>query len=43
MEEKINILIYEKEIKLNKILKEQICKLNTYEVYEIIDEKKLLE
>jgi len=43
MEEKINILIYEKEIKLNQILKEQICKLNTYEVYEIIDEKKLLE
>ena len=43
MEEKANILIYEKEIKLNQILKEQICKLNTYEVYEIIDEKKLLE
>ena len=43
MEEKTNILIYEKEIKLNQILKEQICKLNTYEVYEIIDEKKLLE
>lgn len=43
MEEKISILIYEKEIKLNQILKEQICKLNTYEVYEIIDEKKLLE
>ena len=43
MEEKINIVIYEKEIKLNQILKEQICKLNTYEVYEIIDEKKLLE
>jgi len=43
MEEKINILIYEKEIKINQILKVQICKLNTYEVYEIIDEKKLLE
>lgn len=43
MEEKISILIYEKEIKFNQILKEQICKLNTYEVYEIIDEKKLLE
>ena len=43
MEEKSIIVIYEKEIKLNQILKEQICKLNTYEVYEIIDEKKLLE
>ena len=43
MEEKINILIYEKEIKLNQILKEQITKLNTYEVYEITNEKKLLE
>jgi len=43
MEEEINILIYEKEIKLNQILKEQITKLNTYEVYEITNEKKLLE
>ena len=43
MEEKANILIYEKEIKLNQILKEQICKLSTYEVYDIVDEKKLLE
>ena len=43
MEEKINIVIYEKDIKLNQILKEQICKLNNYEVYEIVDEKKLLD
>jgi len=43
VEEKINLLIYEKEIKLNQILKEQICKLSTYEVYDIVDEKKLLE
>jgi DNA-binding response OmpR family regulator len=41
MEEKINILIYEKEIKLNQILKEQISKLNTGELYNITDEKKL--
>ena len=43
MEEKINIVIYEKDIKLNQILKEQVCKLNTYEVYEIVNEKKLLD
>jgi len=43
MEEKINIVIYEKDIKLNQILKEQVCKLNNYEVYEIVDEKKLLD
>ena len=43
MEEKINIVIYEKDVKLNQILKEQVCKLNNYEVYEIVDEKKLLD
>jgi len=42
MEEKINIVIYEKDIKLNQILKEQVCKLNTYQVYDILNEKKLL-
>jgi len=43
MEEKINIVIYEKDIKLNQILKEQVCKLCTYEIYEIVNEKKLLD
>ena len=41
MKEKNTILIYEKDLKLNQILKEQISKLNTGEVYNIIDEKKL--
>ena len=43
MEEKINLLIYEKEIKLNQILKEQIYKLKIDKIYEITNEKKLLE
>ena len=43
MEEKTNILIYEKEIKLNQILKEQIYKLKIDKIYEITNEKKLLE
>ena len=41
MKEKNTILIYEKDLKLNQILKEQISKLNTGEVYNITDEKKL--
>ena len=43
MEEKINLLIYEKEIKLNQILKEQIYKLKIDKIYEITNEKKLIE
>ena len=43
MEEKFILLIYEKELKLNQILKEQISKLNIYEVYGVTDEKNLLE
>lgn len=43
MEEKFILLIYEKELKLNQILKEQISKLNIYEIYEVTDEKKLSE
>lgn len=43
MEEKFILLIYEKELKLNQILQEQISKLNIYEVYGVTDEKNLLE
>ena len=43
MEEKFILLIYEKELKLNQILKEQISKLNIYDVYEVTDEENLLE
>jgi len=43
VEEKFILLIYEKELKLNQILKEQISKLNIYEVYGVTDEKNLLE
>jgi DNA-binding response OmpR family regulator len=43
MEKKINLLIYEKETKLNLILKEQISKSGVYEVYAENKEKKLLE
>lgn len=41
MKEKNTIFIYEKDLKLNQILKEQISKLNTGELYNITDEKKL--
>lgn len=41
MKEKNTILIYEKDLKLNQILKEQISKLNTGDIYNIINEKKL--
>ena len=41
MKEKNTILIYEKDLKLNQILKEQISKLNTGKIYDITDEKKL--
>ena len=43
MEEKFILLIYEKELKLNQILQEQISNLNIYEVYGVTDEKNLLE
>ena len=43
MEEKFILLIYEKELKLNQILQEQISKLNIYEVYGVTDEKNLLQ
>jgi DNA-binding response OmpR family regulator len=41
VKEKNTILIYEKDLKLNQILKEQISKLNTGKIYDITDEKKL--
>jgi DNA-binding response OmpR family regulator len=41
VKEKNTIFIYEKDLKLNQILKEQITKLNTGEIYNITDEKKL--
>ena len=41
MKENNNILIYEKDLKLNQILKEEISKLNTVKIYDITDEKKL--
>jgi DNA-binding response OmpR family regulator len=44
MVEEINtIIIYEKEIKLNRILEEQISKSNVYEVYSTTNSKKFLE
>ena len=43
MEKKINLLIYEKEIKLNLILKEQISKSGLFEVYAENKEKQVLE
>jgi len=43
MEKKINLLIYEKEIKLNLILKEQISKSGIYQVYAATKEKETLE
>jgi len=43
MEKKNNLLIYEKDIKLNLILMEQISKLGIFEVYAVTKEKKVLE
>ena len=43
VEEKNNILIYEKEIKLNQILKEQISRSKNLNIYSISEEKKLPE
>jgi len=43
VEEKLVTLIYEKEIKLNQILKEQLSIQNVYQVHEATDEKNLIE
>ena len=43
MEEKSIIVIYEKEIKLNQILKEQLSIKDIYQIYEATDEKDLIE
>ena len=43
MEEKSVIVIYEKEIKLNQILKEQLSIQDTYQIREAKDEKDLIE
>ena len=43
MEEKFVILIYEKEIKLNQILKEQLSVLDIYQIHEATDEKNVIE
>ena len=43
VEVKNTIIIYEKEIKLNRILEEQISKSDIYEVYSTTDPIKLLE
>jgi len=45
MEEKLKklILIYQKDLKLNQILKEQISIFNSYQIDEVTDEKSLIE
>ena len=43
MEEKSVIVIYEKEIKLNQILKEQLSIQDMYQLHEATDEKDLIE
>jgi len=43
VEENYIIIIYEKEIKLNQILKEQVSKLKSYKIYDVTDQKKLIE
>lgn len=43
MEEKSVIVIYEKEIKLNQILKEQLSIKDIYQIHEATDEKELIE
>ena len=43
MEEKSVIVIYEKEIKLNQILKEQLSIKGIYQIHEATDEKDLIE
>ena len=39
VKENFVIIIYEKEIKLNQILKEQVSKLKSYHIYKVTDEK----
>ncbi|MDC6453471.1 helix-turn-helix domain-containing protein [Alphaproteobacteria bacterium] len=43
MEEKLVILLYEKEIKLNQILKEQLSIQDIYQIHEATDEKNLIQ
>ena len=43
MKEKSVIVIYEKEIKLNQILKEQLSIKDLYQIHEATDEKDLIE
>ena len=43
MEEKSVIVIYEKETKLNQILKEQLSIKDIYQIHEATDEKDLIE
>jgi len=43
VEEKFVILIYEKEIKLNQILKEQLSVLDIYQIHRATDEKNVIE
>ena len=43
MEEKSVIVIYEKEIKLNQILKEQLSIKDIYQIHEAKDEKDLIK
>tara|TARA_A200000113_G_scaffold198598_1_gene190781 strand:+ start:634 stop:1317 length:684 start_codon:yes stop_codon:yes gene_type:complete len=43
VEEKSVIVIYEKEIKLNQILKEQLSIKDIYQIHEATDEKDLIE
>jgi len=43
MEDRVSILIYEKNTKLNLILKEQILKLNVYEVHSVVNQIKFLK
>jgi len=43
VEEKLVILLYEKEIKLNQILKEQLSIQDIYQIHEATDEKNLIQ
>lgn len=43
MEKKSVIVIYEKEIKLNQILKEQLSMIDIYQIHEATNEKDLIE
>lgn len=43
MEDRVSILIYEKNTKLNLILKEQILKFSVYKVHSVVNQIKFLE